>query len=63
MSPKSAILAVKLGPKNPLVYVDGMPAWKKSGNRVIPSVDHIADGNTVLVDLRSAASAREGHHG
>lgn len=61
MSPKSAGLAVKWGHKNPLVYVEGMPAWKKSGKRVAPSVDHIATGNIVLIDLRSAAEAKKGH--
>lgn len=61
MSPKSAGLAVKWGHKNPLVYVEGMPAWKKSGKRAVPSVDHIAKGNIVLIDLRSSGTAEKGH--
>ncbi len=61
MSPKSAGLAAKWGHKNLLVYVDGLPAWKKSGNRIVPTVDHIADGNIVLVDLRNSKAVEKGY--
>jgi len=61
MSPKSAGLAAKWGHKNILVYVDGLPAWKKSGNRLVPTIDYIADGNIVLVDLRSSADVEKGY--
>ena len=61
MSPKSAGLAATWGHKNTLVYVEGMPAWKKSGKRAVPSVNHIAEGNIVLIDLRPAAAAKKGH--
>lgn len=61
MSPKSAGLAAKWGHKNPLVYVDGMPTWKKSGKHVVPSVGHIASGNIVLVDLRDTAAVEKGY--
>jgi rhodanese-related sulfurtransferase len=61
MSPKSAGLAGKWGHKNILVYVDGLPAWKKGGNHIVPTVDHIADGNIVLVDLRNAAEVEKGY--
>lgn len=61
MSPNSAGLAVKWGHKNPLVYVEGLPVWKKSGNRIKPSIDYVADGNIVLVDLRSPTAVQKGH--
>lgn len=60
MSPKSAGLAKKWGHKNLSVYVDGLPAWKKAGKRTVPSIDLIADGNIVLVDLRARAEAEKG---
>lgn len=60
MSPKSAGLAAKWGHKNPLVYVEGMPAWKKGGNKVRPAIDYIADGNIVLIDLREQAKVESG---
>ncbi len=61
MSPKSAGLAVKWGHKNPLVYVDGLPTWKKAGNRVVPTVNHIENGNIVLIDLRDTAVVEKGY--
>lgn len=61
MSPKSAGLAKKWGHKNILVYVDGLPAWKKAGNRISPTVDYIANGNIVLIDLRSTAEVTKGY--
>jgi len=61
MSPKSAGLAGKWGHKSPLVYVDGLPTWKKSGNRITPTVGHIEKGNIVLVDLRSTAEVEKGY--
>lgn len=61
MSPNSAGLAVKWGHKNPLVYAEGLPAWKKGGNRISPSIDYVADGNIVLVDLRSTAEVQKGY--
>lgn len=61
MSPKSAGLAAKWGHKNLLVYVDGFPVWKKSGKRVVPTIDFIADGNIVLVDLRKSKAVAKGY--
>lgn len=61
MSPKSAGLAAKWGHKNPLVYVDGLPTWKKSGKRVVPSVNHIESGNIVLIDLRESGKVEKGY--
>lgn len=61
MSPKSAGLAAKWGHKNLLVYVDGLPAWKKGGNRTVPSIDHIAKGNIVLIDLRANNTVQKGY--
>jgi rhodanese-related sulfurtransferase len=60
MSPKSAGLAKKWGHKNLSVYIDGMPAWKKAGKRTVPSIDHIANGNIVLIDLRARSEAEKG---
>ncbi len=61
MSPKSAGLAKKWGHKNPLVYVDGLPAWKKAGKHLAPAIDYIAEGNIVLIDLRDKAVAEKGY--
>lgn len=61
MSPKSAGLAGKWGFKNTLVYVDGLPAWKKSGHHVTPTMEHIEKGNIVLVDLRDTAQVEKGY--
>ncbi|SDO90893.1 rhodanese-like domain-containing protein [Desulforhopalus singaporensis] len=61
MSPKSAGLAVKWGHKTPLVYKDGLPSWKKSGHRTVPTMAHIAKGNVVIVDLRDAKSVEKGY--
>lgn len=61
MSPKSAGLAAKWGHKNLRVYIDGLPAWKKAGKHVVPSVDYVADGNIVLIDVRSTAEVENGH--
>jgi rhodanese-related sulfurtransferase len=60
MSPKSAGLAKKWGHKDLFVYVDGLPAWHKTGNRTVPNIDYIADGNIALVDLRARAEVDKG---
>ncbi len=61
MSPRSAGLAVKWGHKNPLVYVEGQPAWNKKGHRTVPSLDYMETGSVVIVDLRAAAKVEQGH--
>ena len=61
MSPKSAGLAAKWGHKNVLVYVDGLPAWKKSGKATVPTVGHIEKGNIVIVDLRDTKTVEAGY--
>ncbi|MFT5697599.1 MAG: rhodanese-related sulfurtransferase [Desulforhopalus sp.] len=61
MSPKSAGLAVKLGHKSPRVYVEGLPAWKKSGKHTVPTVGHIETGNIVIVDLRNNDKVETGY--
>ncbi len=61
MSPKSAGLAVKWGHKNPLVYVEGIPGWKKSGHRIAPALNYLEKGNIVIVDVRSAKETASGH--
>ncbi len=61
MSPNSAGLAAKWGHKNPLVYTDGLPAWKKAGKPMVPTIDYVADGNIVLIDLRSPADVAKGY--
>jgi rhodanese-related sulfurtransferase len=60
MSPKSAGLAKKWGHKNLFVYVDGLPAWNKTGHRTTPSLNYIGAGNIVLIDLRAKAEAIKG---
>jgi len=60
MSPKSAGLAVKWGHKDVKAYIDGIPAWKKSGRKINPSIDFVAKGNIVLIDLRDRKIAEGG---
>lgn len=61
MSPKSAGLAVKWGHNNPLVYIEGQPAWNKKGNRTVPALDYIENGSVVIIDLRDPAKVEGGH--
>ncbi len=61
MSPKAAGLAAKWGHHKPYVYVEGIPVWKKSGHRVVPTLDYLETGNIVLLDLRSAKKTATGH--
>ncbi len=60
MSPKSAGLAVQWGHKNPLVYVDGLPAWKKAGHQVMPELEYLEKGNIVILDIRERKQAKGG---
>ncbi|PID74372.1 MAG: hypothetical protein CSB32_01240 [Desulfobacterales bacterium] len=61
MSPKSAGLAAQWGHKNPRVYIDGLPTWKKAGKPAVPSVKYIERGNIVIVDLREVGKVEQGH--
>ncbi len=61
MSPNSAGLAAKWGHKDILVYTDGLPAWKKAGKPLAPTMDYLAYGNIVLIDLRSPAKVPKGY--
>lgn len=61
MSPKSASLAKKWGYDKVRVYVQGMPGWKKAGNRSTPTVDFVKTGNVVIVDTRAPEKVKEGH--
>lgn len=61
MSPKSAGLAVKWGHKNPRVYIEGLPAWKKYGKHTVPTAAHIAKGNIVIIDLRDNTKVEAGY--
>ncbi len=60
MSTKNAGLAKKDGYKNVRVFLDGQPAWIKSGNLVYASKGNIEKGNIVLVDLRSEKKSATG---
>ena len=53
MSTKNAGLAKKLGYTNIRVYLDGEPAWAKSGLPTFATYDFITNGNVVLVDIRA----------
>jgi rhodanese-related sulfurtransferase len=64
LSPNAAKLAEKSGYKNVKVYVDGMPAWKKSKRtiEVDPSwLKKRLNVNHVIVDLRDSAEIAKGH--
>ncbi len=60
MSTKVAGLAKKDGYKNVKVYLDGQPAWIKTGHLVTPSKGNIEKGNIVLIDLRSKKKSEAG---
>ncbi len=61
LSPKSAVIAVKLGFKDVRVYPEGEPGWKKLEYPTEPSLSFVKSANLVLVDLRSAEKAAAGY--
>jgi rhodanese-related sulfurtransferase len=61
MSPKAAGLAAKMGFTNVKVMLEGVPAWKKSGQMMSASNQFVVEGNHVLIDLRSEEEAAAGH--
>lgn len=61
MSTQNAGLAVKMGYKNVAVMLKGVPGWKKSGQSVVASEQHVKKGNIVLLDLRPQAEYEAGH--
>ena len=61
MSPKSAGLAKKWGWNNVRVYVEGTPAWKKTGYHFVSTPDYVRTANIVLIDLRAPAAVTAGH--
>ena len=61
MSTKDAGMAVKLGYTNVHVMLKGVPGWKKSGQQLMASQKFLANGNIVLVDLRSKEEYEAGH--
>lgn len=61
MSPKAAGQAVKMGFTNVKVMLQGVPGWKKTGQMMTADNKFVADGNIVLIDLRSPEEAAAGH--
>lgn len=61
MSPESAGLAKKMGYSNIRVMLQGVPGWKKAGQQVVASDQHVNNGNLILVDLRPEAEAAKAH--
>ncbi len=61
MSPKAAGLAAKMGFTNIKVMLQGAPGWKKAGQMMVASNRFVAEGNKVLVDLRTNEEASGGH--
>ena len=61
MSTQNAGLAKKLGYTNVKVMLQGVPAWKKSGQMVYAATDYIRNGNNVILDLRTPTEAAAGH--
>jgi len=61
MSPKAAGQAVKMGFTNVKVMLQGAPGWKKAGQMMVADHKFVADGNLVLIDLRSPEEAAAGH--
>ncbi|PKL50218.1 MAG: sulfurtransferase [Nitrospira bacterium HGW-Nitrospira-1] len=65
MSPDAARRTEALGYTNTKIFLDGMPAWKKSGNLVVSATAGLKDFIEkdiahVLVDLRNAKAAKKG---
>lgn len=61
LSPDSAKAARSMGYTNIRVYMEGEPAWSKSGKLLQASDKFVNTGNIVLVDLRSPEEAAKGH--
>ena len=61
LSASAASLATALGYSHMRVYPDGMPGWKKGNFCVATSLDHIKNGNIVLIDLRTPDKVIQGH--
>lgn len=61
LSPKAAGMAVKLGFSNVKVMLQGAPGWKKGGQLMEASNQFVAEGNPVLIDLRTPEEAAAGH--
>jgi len=61
LSPKAASMAVKMGFSNVKVMLAGAPGWKKGGQMMVADNKFVAEGNIVLIDLRSAEEAAAGH--
>lgn len=61
LSPKSATIAVKLGSKDVRMFPEGEPGWKKLDYPTESSLSFVANGNLVLVDLRSPEKAAAGY--
>lgn len=61
LSPKSAVIAVKLGFKDVRMFPEGEPGWKKLAYPLEASPAFVKSGNIVLIDLRSAEKASAGH--
>lgn len=62
LGPNSAALAVESGYKNIKVLLTELYEWhEESGGQLFSSDSYIANGNIVLVDLRSLAEAEAGH--
>lgn len=61
LSPKAASMAVKMGFTNVKVMLQGAPGWKKAGQLMTADDKFVAEGNVVLIDLRTPEEATAGH--
>jgi rhodanese-related sulfurtransferase len=61
LGPNSATMAVEAGYKNVRVLLADLSEWQEIGGKLYSGDDYIANGNVVLVDLRSPQEAEVGH--
>lgn len=61
LGPNSAAMAVEAGYKNVRVLLSELSEWQESGGRLYSADSYVANGNVVLVDLRSLREAEAGY--
>jgi rhodanese-related sulfurtransferase len=61
LGPNSAALAQEAGHKNVKVLLAELSEWQESGGQLYSADDYVANGNVVLVDLRSRQEAEAGY--
>lgn len=61
LGPNSAALAVEAGYKNVMILLAELAEWQEGGGKLYSADSYVANGNVVLVDLRSRREAEAGY--